>query len=222
MPRAARPRLGTASESLRRPTQPKPANAKTEAQPRRVEARQRTRMAPAEYLSGAWRLGLAAGYAALLAVNGVYGSGAFGVPTNADISGAYPSPVTPAGFTFAIWGPIFLGECLTMLLVTAADPGHPVFDVGAAIAAPWCAGTLCQVAWCGLFRPSVCGPGALWVPSAALGATAFFLGKAHAALQGLDLYAAGPLRGLRNDLLVRWPLALHFCLLYTLTLPTKA
>ena len=65
-------------------------------------------MAPAEYLSGAWRLGLAAGYAALLAVNGIYGSGAFGVPTNADISGAYPSPVTPAGFTFAIWGPIFL------------------------------------------------------------------------------------------------------------------
>ena len=52
-------------------------------------------MAPAEYLSGAWRLGLAAGYAALLAVNGVYGSGAFGVPTNADISGASPSPVTP-------------------------------------------------------------------------------------------------------------------------------
>ena len=56
-------------------------------------------MAPAEYLSGAWRLGLAAGYAALLAVNGVYGSGAFGVPTNADISGAYPSPVTPARTT---------------------------------------------------------------------------------------------------------------------------
>ena len=34
-----------------------------------------------------------------------------------------------------------------------------------------------------------CGPGALWVPSAALAATAFFLGRAHAALQGLDLYA---------------------------------
>lgn len=138
-------------------------------------------------------------------VPGRYDGGGDGAPT-----AATANLLAPAGWAFAIWGPIFLGECLTMLLVTAADPGHPVFDVGAAIAAPWCAGTLCQVAWCGLFRPSVCGPGALWIPSAALGATAFFLGKAHAALQGLDLYAAGPLRGLRNDLLVRWPLALHF------------
>ncbi|KAK7253848.1 hypothetical protein SO694_00002762 [Aureococcus anophagefferens] len=90
-------------------------------------------MAPAEYLSGAWRLGLAAGYAALLAVNGIYGSGAFGVPTNADISGAYPSPVTPAGFTFAIWGPIFLLQGGgTALAVAGRAPGAG----GAAAARP--------------------------------------------------------------------------------------
>ena len=100
-------------------------------------------MAPAEYLSGAWRLGLAAGYAALLAVNGVYGSGAFGVPTNADISGAYPSPVTPAGFTFAIWGPIFLLQGGgTALVASGRAP-----TLGSAVAGPWLAGWCFECAW---------------------------------------------------------------------------
>ena len=59
-------------------------------------------------LSGSMRVAVAAGYAVLLAVNGIFGSGAFGVPTNAEVSDAYPTNVTPAGLTFAIWGPIFL------------------------------------------------------------------------------------------------------------------
>lgn len=100
-------------------------------------------MAPAEYLSGAWRLGLAAGYAALLAVNGIYGSGAFGVPTNADISGAYPSPVTPAGFTFAIWGPIFLLQGGGTALVAAGRAPA----LGSAVAGPWLAGWCFECAW---------------------------------------------------------------------------
>ena len=41
----------------------------------------------------------------LLAVNGIFGSGAFGVPTNAEVSDAYPTNVTPAGLTFADMGP---------------------------------------------------------------------------------------------------------------------
>ena len=59
-------------------------------------------------MSGQLRVAIAAGYAVLLAVNGIFGSGAFGVPTNAEVSDAYPTNVTPAGLTFAIWGPIFL------------------------------------------------------------------------------------------------------------------
>ena len=59
-------------------------------------------------MSGQMRVAIAAGYAVLLAVNGIFGSGAFGVPTNAEVSDAYPTNVTPAGLTFAIWGPIFL------------------------------------------------------------------------------------------------------------------
>lgn len=56
------------------------------------------------------QLKLVASYAALVGVNVVFGAGLFGVPTNKDISDAYPSVITPAGFTFAIWGPIFLLE----------------------------------------------------------------------------------------------------------------
>ena len=59
-------------------------------------------------MSGQLRVAIAAGYTILLAVNGIFGSGAFGVPTNAEVSDAYPTNVTPAGLTFAIWGPIFL------------------------------------------------------------------------------------------------------------------
>ena len=35
-------------------------------------------------MSGQMRVAIAAGYAVLLAVNGIFGSGAFGVPTNAE------------------------------------------------------------------------------------------------------------------------------------------
>eukprot|EP00438_Fugacium_kawagutii_P028686 Skav214064 [mRNA] locus=scaffold2017:787667:794505:+ [translate_table: standard] len=50
---------------------------------------------------------LGGGYAVLLGVNYASLSGKIGAP-NAQISKTYPSPVTPAGFAFSIWGPIFL------------------------------------------------------------------------------------------------------------------
>ncbi len=46
------------------------------------------------------RYAVAGGYIVLIAVNGVIGSGAFGVASNGQISRAYPSHVTPASFTF--------------------------------------------------------------------------------------------------------------------------
>ena len=39
-------------------------------------------------MSGQMRVAIAAGYTVLLAVNGIFGSGAFGVPTNAEVSDA--------------------------------------------------------------------------------------------------------------------------------------
>jgi len=96
-----------------------------------------------EEVSGAMRAGIALGYAGLLAVNGIYGAGAFGVPTNAVISAAYPSAVTPAGFTFAIWGPIFLLQMGGTLFI--ASGGAPA--ASAAVVPAWLAGWAAEVAW---------------------------------------------------------------------------
>merc|ERR1712199_122173 len=43
-------------------------------------------------------------YVLFIAVNVVSQTGMFGLPTNADISDAYPTPITPEGWTFSIWG----------------------------------------------------------------------------------------------------------------------
>ena len=70
---------------------------------------------------------------------------------------------------------------------------------------------VCQVGWCAAFRPEVCGPDLLWVPTVLLGGTAACLKVAHSSLGAVPSpYAPGPLQGLRDDLLVRWPLTLHF------------
>jgi hypothetical protein len=143
---------------------------------------------------------------------------------------------SPAGWAFAIWGPIFLGEFLMMLLLTAGpvfftgstatpDQGGDPFGLfnaktlanyGRAAAPGWCAGTAAQVLWCGAFRPSVCGPALLWLPSLLLAATGAGLGRAHRALLTLRPpipdrplhWTLPPLPPLVNAL-VRWPIVLH-------------
>ena len=107
----------------------------------------------------------------------------------------------PAGWAFAIWAPIFLGEFLMMLLLTGvpaswlssaaaeATTACTLAAVRKAIAPGWCLGILAQVAWCLTFRPSVCGPKTLWLPATLLAATAVGLGFAHRALRTL-LFAA--------------------------------
>jgi hypothetical protein len=107
---------------------------------------------------------------------------------------------TPAGWAFAIWGPIFAGEWLMMLYLTNLGGGS---ELGAAMAPGWCAGIAAQVAWCIAFRPSVCGPAMLWVPAALLGATALGLGVSHRAIRSVGH------EGWAN-VLVRWPVTLHF------------
>jgi hypothetical protein len=96
------------------------------------------------------RVAVAAGYCVLLAVNGIFGSGAFGVPTNADVSNAYPTNVTPAGLTFAIWGPIFLLQGAGTVLMAAGKA--PV--LGATVAGPWLATWACEVGWQLVFAQS--------------------------------------------------------------------
>jgi hypothetical protein len=94
-------------------------------------------------MSGQLRVAVAAGYAVLLAVNGIFGSGAFGVPTNAEVSDAYPTNVTPAGVTFAIWGPIFLLQGAGTVLMAAGKA--PM--LGSKVAPLWLATWAFECAW---------------------------------------------------------------------------
>jgi hypothetical protein len=113
---------------------------------------------------------------------------------------------TPAGWAFAIWGPIFIGEWLMMSYLTFVDTG-PSFRLGMVMAPGWCAGIASQVLWCATFRPSVCGPSLLWLPAALLAITGVGLGVSHRAIRTwIDGNWGGPL----CNAIVRWPVALHF------------
>merc|ERR1711869_70718 len=59
-------------------------------------------------LSVTRRVVLLIAYVLFIAVNVISQTGAFGLPTNADISDKYSTPITPAGWTFTIWGLIFV------------------------------------------------------------------------------------------------------------------
>ncbi|SEU06022.1 hypothetical protein [Hymenobacter actinosclerus] len=65
--------------------------------------------------SRAWRWTAAAATAGNIALNYISQAYPFNGQTNAVVSGKYPTPVTPAGYAFSIWGLIFLS-----LLVYAA------------------------------------------------------------------------------------------------------
>lgn len=112
---------------------------------------------------------------------------------------------TPSGYAFAIWAPIFLGEWLMMLYLTNIARAA---TLGRAVAPGWVGATIAQTLWCGAFRPSVCGPSLLWVPTLLLGTTGVLLGVAHRALRALG--SGAPSVGGLGNLLVRWPLTLHF------------
>jgi hypothetical protein len=56
-----------------------------------------------------WRVGAAAAYVGMLVVNGLAGSTtSIGGVTTGDVSDSYPNLFAPAGFTFSVWGVIYL------------------------------------------------------------------------------------------------------------------
>lgn len=97
------------------------------------------------------------------------------------------SLITPAGWAFAIWGPIYAGEavfCGAQFLSSSPE----VMAVLPAVTAPFVAANLFQSLWCASFRPSYVknnnGSSTTWqkyVSVAMLGGTAFCLSQVHAA-----------------------------------------
>mmetsp|Transcript_36064 Transcript_36064/g.84556 ORF Transcript_36064/g.84556 Transcript_36064/m.84556 type:complete len:303 (+) Transcript_36064:103-1011(+) len=83
-------------------------------------------------------------YAGLIAVNVLAGSKLFGLRTNSELSGAYPTHVTPAGFTFSIWGPIFMLQMGgTISISCGAVPSTSV----TAVTLPWVLTWLFECLW---------------------------------------------------------------------------
>ncbi|EEC51684.1 predicted protein [Phaeodactylum tricornutum CCAP 1055/1] len=87
--------------------------------------------------------------------------------------------VSPAGWAFAIWGPIYLGEAAFCLGQFSVQPLQTVLPQ---ISAPFIAANLCQSLWCASFRPSYNKGWAKYVSAAMLGGTAVALSQVHAAV----------------------------------------
>jgi len=88
--------------------------------------------------------------------------------------------VAPAGWAFAIWGPIFMGELVSVisqLSITADDPMVPLLRK---TSVPFAFAHIFQSLWCAAFRRKYSG-NLMYISFGMLASTAFSLSKAHAA-----------------------------------------
>jgi len=92
------------------------------------------------------------------------------------------SLVAPAGWAFAIWGPIYLGETALMLSQFQLAALKAILPV---VAAPWVAANVFQALWCASFRPQFTGA-AKFVSAGMLGGVAWSLSKVHAVTAALS------------------------------------
>jgi hypothetical protein len=129
--------------------------------------------------------------------------------------------LAPAPWTFAIWGPIFIGEllfCIYGWFLTVASAGSSTSTVAVVSAASpgFVSAQLFQVLWTASFRPKYFSSGGAtgtiyrYVSSFMLAGIAWSMGRAHAAYSaaGGRAVAAGGRRWERGMCFL--PLALHF------------
>ena len=91
--------------------------------------------------------------------------------------------LAPAGWAFAIWGPIYLGEAV-FAGVQFLSTSEAVTALLPAVTAPFVAANIFQSLWCASFRPSYMQQGSSWhkyVSVGMLGGTALCLSQVHAA-----------------------------------------
>lgn len=99
--------------------------------------------------------------------------------------------VAPAGWAFAIWGPIFLGEAIGVasqfLLLSADDDNTPIVQLLKQTSGPFITAQLFQSLWCAAFRPKYNNNNnnnnskgyERFVSVGMLSATAYSLSRAH-------------------------------------------
>ena len=107
------------------------------------------------------------------------------------------SLIAPAGWAFAIWGPIYAGEAIFCGTQFMAASNTALAAVLPAVTAPWVAANLFQSLWCASFRPSYMHPHAApwhkYVSVGMLGSTALCLSQVHHHAMTL------PIRSIHND-----------------------
>jgi hypothetical protein len=86
-----------------------------------------------------------AAFVAVLLVNGLANGLPLGGRTTGEVSALYPSPFTPAGFTFSIWGVIYLA--LLGFAVFQALPAQQASETIARIRGPFAVSCAANCAW---------------------------------------------------------------------------
>ena len=113
--------------------------------------------------------------------------------------------VSPSGWAFSIWGPIYVGEavfCAAQLLVPQSSGLATILPQ---VTAPLVAAHLFQTLWCASFRPSY-QDWASYISPLMLAGTAFSLSQVHA----VAMAAAAAAPPSSSCCWWLWPMTLHF------------
>ncbi|EKX54581.1 hypothetical protein GUITHDRAFT_100057 [Guillardia theta CCMP2712] len=151
-----------------------------------------------------WQLMISGGYALFFCANLIPGrlDTVLGRPKRTDLRF-----FTPAGFAFAIWAPIFLGEMLMMFSVLMPDslrsPGSGWLE---AMAPSYAAASVAQALWCLAFRPWALKY--QWIPASLLTIAALALFESHRHVA--SSYSMSGAASLWSLFACRIPVALHF------------
>lgn len=113
----------------------------------------------------------------------------------------------PAGWAFAIWGPIFLGELIFVLTQFLLPESSPLTPIIRQVSGPFIVAQLFQSAWCASFRKKYFEDGMIsrQISTYFLAATAYSLSKAQ------EVFTSS--RGIYSNLqyaLFFLPISLHF------------
>jgi hypothetical protein len=127
------------------------------------------------------------------------------------------SLVTPRGWAFAIWGPIFLGELISVLAPFFSLHHHHttgkhewMVNMIRTTSGPFIRAQLFQSLWCAAFRPKYTGY-ARWISTGMLSMTAFCLNEAHRTLTIRSETSSGyNSLSVLNTAIYSLPIALHF------------
>lgn len=127
------------------------------------------------------------------------------VEATSNMAFPWPTLLAPAGYAFAIWGVIYVGEVMGLLVLLF---GHKqVAEVAQRSSRAWLCANIAQSFWCAAFRPWALSR--LWLSSICLGATALclFYSQCELSLDRDKVMAPGFSAG--EWALLQWPRSLH-------------